>query len=64
MINFIIYFPKQNLEKISLIISSVTTSPVIFPKSSKISFINIAIIYIELQIQFDNVIRTSNQVNP
>ena len=38
------YFPKQNLEKISLIISSVTTSPVIFPKSSKISFINIAII--------------------
>jgi len=26
--------------------------------------INIAIIYIELQIQFDNVIRTSNQVNP
>ena len=36
---FINYFPKQNFEKISLIISSVTNSPVIFPKSSKISFI-------------------------
>lgn len=35
------YFPKQNLEKISSIISSVTTSPVIFDKSSKISLIKI-----------------------
>ena len=32
--------------------------------SEKLDIINIAIIYIELQIQFDNVIRTSNQVNP
>ena len=39
-----LYFPKQNLEKISSIISSLTTSPVIFDKSSKISLINIEII--------------------
>ena len=36
---FFIYFPKQNLEKILLITSSVTLSPVIFPNSSKISLI-------------------------
>ena len=33
------YLPKQNLENISFITSSVTSSPVIFPRDSSISFI-------------------------
>ena len=43
---FYIYFPKQNLENISFIISSVTDSPVIAPKSSNICFIRLDIISI------------------
>ena len=38
------YFPKQNLEKISFNISSVTFSPVILAKFSNISLIEIATI--------------------
>ena len=41
---FVLYFPKQNLANISSIISSVAISPVMLPKSSKISFIKIATI--------------------
>lgn len=44
--SFIDYFPKQNLAKISLIISSLASSPVISPKSLKTSFKLIAIMSI------------------
>ena len=55
--NICFYFPRQNLEKISAITSSVTVSPVIFPNSSKISFkcvdiISIGILFIIVILAF------------